>query len=44
MQPAIDQAVAKVGEEARVALRASLADLVDEALRDERARRSGAAG
>lgn len=44
MQPAIDQAVAKVGEETRAALRASLADLVDQALREELARRGGTAG
>ncbi len=39
LQPAIDQAVTKLGEEAQVALRISLQQLVEQVLREEIARR-----
>ena len=41
MQPAIDQAMAKLGEEAEVALRITLHELVEQALREELARHKG---
>ncbi len=41
MQPAIEQAMAKLGEEAEVALRITLQELVEQALREELARRRG---
>jgi hypothetical protein len=41
MQPAIDQAMAKLGEEAEVALRITLQELVEQALREELARHPG---
>lgn len=41
MQPAIDQAMARLGEEAQVALRITLQDLVEQALREELARGPG---
>jgi hypothetical protein len=40
MQPAIDQAMARLGEEAQVALRITLQDLVEQVLREELARRN----
>jgi hypothetical protein len=41
MQPAIDQAMARLGEEAEVALRITLQELVEQVLREELARRNG---
>lgn len=41
MQPAIDQAMAKLGEEAQLALRITLQELVEQALREELARHQG---
>jgi hypothetical protein len=38
MRPAIDQAMARLGEEAQLALRITLQDLVEQALREELAR------
>ena len=44
MQPAIDQAMAKLGEEAEVALRITLQELVEAALRDELQQRTDRSG
>ncbi len=41
MQPAIDQAMARLSEEAQVALRISLQELAEQVLRDELQRRCG---
>jgi hypothetical protein len=41
MQPAIEQAMARLGDEAELALRIALQELVEQALRDELAQRPG---